>query len=54
MTQWPSTSSKKVYRALLRIGWQEKPRIGKSGSHKQLKILTIHTNSLGHFMTATK
>ncbi|MGD0736600.1 MAG: type II toxin-antitoxin system HicA family toxin [Terracidiphilus sp.] len=37
MSQWPSTSSKKVYRALIRIGWQEKPRIGKGGSHNQLE-----------------
>jgi predicted RNA binding protein YcfA (HicA-like mRNA interferase family) len=34
---WPSTSAKKVYRALLRIGWHEKPRISKSGSHLQLE-----------------
>jgi predicted RNA binding protein YcfA (HicA-like mRNA interferase family) len=26
----------KIYRALLRIGWREKPRISKGGSHKQL------------------
>jgi predicted RNA binding protein YcfA (HicA-like mRNA interferase family) len=37
MSHWPSTSSKKVYRALLRIGWREKPRISKGGSHKQLE-----------------
>jgi predicted RNA binding protein YcfA (HicA-like mRNA interferase family) len=37
MSQWPSTHAKKVYRALLRIGWQEKARISKSGSHKQLQ-----------------
>ncbi len=37
MSQWPSTSAKKVYRALLRIGWCDKPRISKSGSHKQLE-----------------
>jgi len=37
MSQWPSTSSKRVYRALLRIGWQEKPRTSKSESHKQLE-----------------
>jgi predicted RNA binding protein YcfA (HicA-like mRNA interferase family) len=35
--RWPSTSAKKVYRALLRIGWREKPRVSKSGSHKQLE-----------------
>lgn len=37
MSRWPSTSAKKIYRALLRIGWREKPRISKSGSHKQLE-----------------
>ena len=37
MSKFPSTSAKKVFRALLRIGWQEKPRISKSGSHKQLE-----------------
>jgi predicted RNA binding protein YcfA (HicA-like mRNA interferase family) len=37
MSQWPSTSAKRVYRALLRIGWRDKPRISKSGSHKQLE-----------------
>jgi predicted RNA binding protein YcfA (HicA-like mRNA interferase family) len=39
MTQqdrWPSTSAKKVLRALLHIGWREKARISKSGSHRQL------------------
>lgn len=37
MSKFPSTSAKKVYRALLRIGWREKPRISKGGSHKQLE-----------------
>jgi predicted RNA binding protein YcfA (HicA-like mRNA interferase family) len=37
MSKFPSTSAKKVYRALLRVGWQEKPRISKGGSHKQLE-----------------
>ncbi|HEY1804548.1 MAG TPA: type II toxin-antitoxin system HicA family toxin [Terracidiphilus sp.] len=37
MSQWAATSAKKVYRALQRIGWQEKPRISKGGSHKQLE-----------------
>lgn len=37
MGVWPSTSSKKVYRALIRIGWREKPRISNAGSHKQLE-----------------
>jgi predicted RNA binding protein YcfA (HicA-like mRNA interferase family) len=37
MSRFPSTSAKKVYRALLRIGWQEKQRISKGGSHKQLE-----------------
>ncbi len=40
MSHWPSTSAKKVLRALERIGWREKPRISKSGSHRQLE----HTN----------
>jgi len=26
-----------VYRALLRIGWHEKPRVSHGGSHKQLE-----------------
>jgi predicted RNA binding protein YcfA (HicA-like mRNA interferase family) len=37
MSSWPATSAKKVLRALNRIGWHEKPRISKSGSHKQLQ-----------------
>jgi predicted RNA binding protein YcfA (HicA-like mRNA interferase family) len=37
MSVWPSSQSKKVYRALQRIGWSEKKRISKSGSHKQLE-----------------
>jgi predicted RNA binding protein YcfA (HicA-like mRNA interferase family) len=37
MSKFPSSSAKKVYRALERIGWREKPRISKSGSHKQLE-----------------
>ncbi len=37
MSKFPATSAKKVFRALLRIGWQEKPRISKGGSHKQLE-----------------
>jgi len=36
MSHWPSSSAKKVLRALLRNGWREKPRISKGGSHKQL------------------
>jgi len=39
MSQWPATSAKKVYRALLRIGWREKQRISSSGSHRQLQHL---------------
>jgi predicted RNA binding protein YcfA (HicA-like mRNA interferase family) len=34
--KWASTSARKVFRALLRIGWREKPRVSNSGSHKQL------------------
>ncbi len=41
MGKFPSTSAKKVYRALLRIGWQETPRISKGGSHKQLENPTF-------------
>lgn len=37
MSQWPSSHASKVIRALQRIGWREKPRISKSGSHKQLE-----------------
>jgi predicted RNA binding protein YcfA (HicA-like mRNA interferase family) len=37
MAKFPATSAKKVFRALQRIGWLEKPRISKGGSHKQLE-----------------
>jgi len=37
MSKFASTRAQKVYRALLRIGWREKPRISKGGSHKQLE-----------------
>jgi predicted RNA binding protein YcfA (HicA-like mRNA interferase family) len=37
MDKFPSTSAKKVFRALQRIGWREKSRLSKSGSHKQLE-----------------
>ena len=37
MRKFPSTTAKKVFRALLRIGWREKPRVSSSGSHKQLE-----------------
>jgi predicted RNA binding protein YcfA (HicA-like mRNA interferase family) len=37
MSQWPSSRAAKVWRALLRIGWCEKTRISKSGSHRQLE-----------------
>ncbi len=37
MGHWPSTAARKVYRALERIGWREKPRVSNSGSHKQLE-----------------
>jgi predicted RNA binding protein YcfA (HicA-like mRNA interferase family) len=37
MTQWSSSRATKVFRALQRIGWHEKARISKSGSHKQLQ-----------------
>lgn len=34
MSQWPSAKARKVFRALLRIGWTPKPR--KGSSHVQL------------------
>ncbi|MGB2633864.1 MAG: type II toxin-antitoxin system HicA family toxin [Candidatus Acidiferrum sp.] len=34
MSRWPSSKAKKVYRALLRIGWKPKPDTGSS--HLQL------------------
>ncbi|MGA9069787.1 MAG: type II toxin-antitoxin system HicA family toxin [Terracidiphilus sp.] len=37
MSQWLSSRASKVLRALQRIGWREKARISKSGSHKQLE-----------------
>jgi predicted RNA binding protein YcfA (HicA-like mRNA interferase family) len=37
MSQWPSSRASKVLRALQRIGWYEKPRTSKSGSHKRLE-----------------
>jgi predicted RNA binding protein YcfA (HicA-like mRNA interferase family) len=37
MSKFPSSSARKVLRALNRIGWHEKPRISKSGSHRQLE-----------------
>lgn len=33
MTQWPSTKARRVYAALLSVGWQLKRR---SGSHRTL------------------
>jgi predicted RNA binding protein YcfA (HicA-like mRNA interferase family) len=36
MSGFPASNAKKVLRALQRIGRQEKARISKSGSHKQL------------------
>jgi predicted RNA binding protein YcfA (HicA-like mRNA interferase family) len=37
MSQWPASRAAKVFRALLRIGWREKTRVSKSGSHLQLE-----------------
>jgi predicted RNA binding protein YcfA (HicA-like mRNA interferase family) len=37
MSTWPSSRASKVLRALQRIGWREKPRVSKSGSHLQLE-----------------
>jgi len=36
MSKWPSTKAKRVYQALLRIGWRPKPR-KKGSSHIQLE-----------------
>jgi predicted RNA binding protein YcfA (HicA-like mRNA interferase family) len=36
MSQWPSSRASKVLRALEGIGWRDKPRTSKGGSHKQL------------------
>jgi len=36
VSQWPSSKARKVYRALLRIGWTEH-HIVKGSSHQQLK-----------------
>jgi len=35
MSQWPSSKAKKVYKALLKIGWTEH-HIIKGSSHQQL------------------
>lgn len=37
MSQWPSAKARKVYRALLRIGWT--PKAPKGSSHIQLAHL---------------
>jgi predicted RNA binding protein YcfA (HicA-like mRNA interferase family) len=37
MNKFAASSAKKVFRALEQIGWREKPRISKSGSHRQLE-----------------
>ena len=34
MSQWPSTKARRVYAALLKIGWESKRQ---SGSHRTLK-----------------
>ncbi len=36
MSRWPSSKTKKVYKALLKIGWV-KHHIIKASSHQQLK-----------------
>ena len=40
MSTWPSSKGRKVYRALLRIGWKHKPLKTGGTSHNQL----IHPN----------
>jgi hypothetical protein len=37
MSQWPCSRAAKVGRALMRIGWREKPRISKSGAQGHLE-----------------
>jgi predicted RNA binding protein YcfA (HicA-like mRNA interferase family) len=37
MSKWSSSRASKVLRALQRIGWREKLRVSKSGSHRQLE-----------------
>ena len=39
MSKWSSSRASKVLRALQRIGWREKLRVSKSGSHKQSEHL---------------
>ena len=34
MTQWPSTRARRVYRALLKIGWEP---VSQAGSHIKLR-----------------
>jgi predicted RNA binding protein YcfA (HicA-like mRNA interferase family) len=36
VSDWPSTKARKVYRALVRIGWSPKPGGRKGSSHIQL------------------
>jgi predicted RNA binding protein YcfA (HicA-like mRNA interferase family) len=36
VSDWPSTKARKVYRALVRLGWTRKPGSGKGSSHIQL------------------
>jgi predicted RNA binding protein YcfA (HicA-like mRNA interferase family) len=42
MSSFPSSNARKVLRALERIGWREKARISKSGSHRQLQHPDFH------------
>ena len=35
MSQWPSSKARKVFQALIRIGWREDGRLS-GGSHRQL------------------
>jgi len=36
VSNWPSTKARKVYRALIRLGWAPKPGSRKGSSHIQL------------------
>jgi hypothetical protein len=50
VTQWPSTKARRVYAALLSVGWQLKR---KSGSHRTLSRVGYRTSS-SHSMMERK
>jgi predicted RNA binding protein YcfA (HicA-like mRNA interferase family) len=47
LSDWPSTKARKVYRALLRLGWAPKPGDRKGSSHVQL----VHPKKPGLYYT---